>query len=569
MKEPSGARVLGNSAAFASVGADALLSHLVMGFIERRVSPQTIADVMMEQCRDDSQAAATLNAATLNGVVEAITSATAVQGLLEILIKAGARLDFPHVLTPTATVGSLAALLAQPIALLERSNQDGDAVWHVLEGLGRRTADIVARDPQGQTRAARMRLINALKSAPAVINKLAGFCPSLLILRQLLLRSAPQDREGSDVGSFPSVGALFIALSNTPDHVLVHHMVSDYHVGTLHQSPLDKLGFLGDLCAALNDQVKPFSAYQSAFVVEWLFFGTLRLAMGHPTSMRQLTEAVSQLFAQTAVRTDVLKGVTRSFQRDLSLALSDAPIHGGPMGQLRLKLTDDGADVLFGALAGQQTALWNRLAVEFIPWALQLSCHPAESRLVTRERLEWLRVLEQRDWLEGLGAPPRWVVSDASKTAALIFQMAPGSWLQHHAAPFVDKLHQESLGHDFVLAKAHADFVEFLIRTVRKKAPIFASEVDTLIALQILGRAHESEQNQIRLAVARLRMMVSQASADQEGAQMSLSLLSNPQAVERLGPHPLARALCLFGRTAQRVFEKCKKNVEQRQFLVP
>lgn len=559
------------------VGADALLSHLVMGFIERRVAPQTIADVVLSQLVDDSEAAEKLKPSTWNGIVEACVSAPSVGGVFDIVMQAARRPDFPLFLSATATLGGLAAILSQPMELLERIQVEQGPSVLAIEALARKAADLLVRESQHESRAVRMRLINALKSTPAVVTGLSLSCPSLLIVRQLLLRLPSRAPETNTTAGFPSIAALLAAISKTPDHVLVHHTASDYAVGRDGSLPLQRPQASDDLCDAIANPGQPMSPFQVSFAVEWLLLGSLKAALGHAQKSMVLAQALRDLFAKTGPRLDVLKGVVRAFQKDLSLSMAGAaggghdpkPLVSGPGPGLhgRMSLATEAGAIFFGALSSCASNLWQNLAADFVPWALQLPCHPPESRLVTREQLEWLRVLDQKEWLEGLGAPPSWVVLEASRTAADVFQLAPGQWLQYYAAAFLDVLHRECLGSDFVLAKVHFDFVEFLIRTVRKKAPIFASEVDTLVALQILGRAHESEQNQIKLAVARLRLVTAQPGRDRESAQATLMLLTDPQAVERLGPHPLARALSLFARTAHRCGAKGKRDLDRRQFL--
>ena len=546
------------------VGADTLLSHLVMGFIERRVAPQTIADVLLAQLSENGAVPEELKPATWNGVVEALAASQPVTGLFDILLFAAKRSDFPFFLSSSATIGGLASLLASPIHLAERCQSGDQHMPKLLEALARRAADIVAREPQSQTRGARMRLINGLKSSSTLINSLSSLSPSLMILRQLLLRAPVGSAEPSTGSGFPSLGALLAAVANTPDHVLVHHNAADYSVRNWTRSDFPESA-VDDICGAIEDQARPLSSFQTAFVIEWLFTGAVASGFTLASSTGSIGRALRQVIGRLGLRLDVLKGVVRALQRDISIAVGRLPVNS--TSDDKLKMAQYAASLLFGALLAAKKPRWPQLAVEFVPWVLHLPCSPAESRIVTREQLEWLRVLDVQEWLEGLSAPPAWITADASQTAALVFHLAPGQWLQHHAGGFIEVLHQETLGADFVMTKAHFDCVDYLIRTARKKAPIFASEIDTLIALQVLGRAQEGEQNQIKLAVARLRMLSAQDGAPRSAAQASLGLLTNPQAVERLGPNPLARALSIFSSTAQAVQAKGVRDFEKRQFL--
>lgn len=108
------------------------------------------------------------------------------------------------------------------------------------------------------------------------------------------------------------------------------------------------------------------------------------------------------------------------------------------------------------------------------------------------------------------------------------------------------------------------DFVEFLIRQLRKKSPLFASQVETLICLTILGRARANEQNQMKLSVTRLRLQESVGTQQKEQTREILNLLTQPQTVELLGPNPIARALHLLSRTCRHV-EVLSKRENQRK----
>lgn len=560
--------------------ADALLSHLVMGFVERRVAPQTISDIILAQVNESGAAPEDFQAATLNGVLESIAGSNAVSGLQEIVALLARRPDFPEFLSPVSAVAALAALLTQPLRGIQPGDGRFEHFCHILDQLALRATVSLAKSNPNAVKVAKMRLVNAFKSAAGLVTALAQYCPQLIILRQALLKPvgpAPQFSRG-ELADVPAVLAAIRAL---PDSVLVHKTPSDFRTAVEAGETLSKLRHLDIVVAALSPAagsdtqsrsrsattLEEWTPFKRSFVVEWLLSGCLREVVLSAASRSLLGDALRGLLSRTNMHLDVLKGCLRALQKDLCgivlpEALAHQPVRSNmPSSTERNTYLQLASSLFFGALYDPQQAsgsanVWDRLATDFLPWAMQLPCDPPECRIVTRLQMSWLRIMETREWVEGLSQPPQWIFEKANQNAALIFQIAPGHWLQAHAAFFVDVLWQESLHSEFQPGNAHRDYVEYLIRCMRKKSPLFASEVELLICLHSLGRAQPSEQAQIALAHTRLKMTDQPLRPLSDEARTTLEVLEDGQQKAALGPHPVAQALALLLRACRNVESK-------------
>jgi len=567
--------------------ADALLSHLVMGFIERRVAPQTISDIILAQVNESGAEPEDFQAATLNGVLESIAGSNAASGLQEIIVFLAKRRDFPEFLSPASVMASLAALLTHPLRGIQPGDGRFEQFCQILDQLALRSTVVLAKSNPNTLKLGKMRLVNALKSVSGLIAALAQYCPQLVILRQVLLKPVAAGIPQLSKGELADVPAVLANIRSLPDSVLVHKTPRDCKTSAESAGVLNKLRHLEIVIAALVPGAGPespatpdrlcavsslgeWTPFKRSFVVEWLLSGCLREVLVNKGERSLLSESLRVLFARTNMHLDVLKGAARALQKDLcEIVLPDHLEHQPagttmPSAAVRNEYLQIASTMFFAALydplrSDSSVPLSEQLAAEFVPWALQLPCDPPDCRIVTRVHLTWLRIMETHEWVEGLSQPPQWIFEKANQNAALVFQIAPGHWLQAHASNFVDALWQESLHSEFQSGKAHLDYVEFLIRSMRKKSPLFASEVELLICLHLLGRAQSSEQAQIKLSHTRLKMAEQSDRPLSAEARATLEILEDGQEKLALGPNPLARALALLSRTCWSVEAKAAR----------
>ncbi len=541
--------------------ADGVLSRLIMGFVERRVSPQSIADVVLTQINDHMCEPDDISEATCTGMLEALSSTGSVSGIQEILIFISKKKNFPKFLSLSASMGSLSSLLLHPFFNTDPHSAGARELMRLTDQISKKIVEALAARPHcPDLKTKRMRLANALKSAHSLVAQLGPNCPNLIVLYQVLLKGVSPRAELVQQSTFSSVHSVIAAISRTPDHVLVHHSPKDYLTVEARTNESVKLEAMEEVLRSLGSP--EVSRFQASFLVEWIFAGCLKHAASNGETAATLSHAIDIVLRQAPEKVDIMKGIVRALQRDLSLLHTE---HSGVPGlSERIELAEATASQLFRTLWRSSACSWQWLNKEFVPWVLRLNCHPPESRLVTAEQIDRLRMLDSQRWSEGTGRPPSWVLRDASQTAALVFQMAPGVWLQLYGGAFADALHRESMASDFVLSSAHMDFVEFLVRTVRKKSPLFASEVETLVCLQIIGRARANEKNHMKLAVTRLRLQHVGAAESREQTRSLLELMTHPQSIEVLGPNPVARALALFVRCCRHVEVKTKREANRR-----
>ena len=470
------------------------------------------------------------------------------------------------------------SLLSHPLRGIQPGDGRFEQFCEILDQLALRSTVVLAKSNPNALKLGKMRLVNAVKSASVLIAALAQYCPQLVILRQALLKPVAAGISQNSKGELADVPAVLANIRSLPDSVLVHKTPRDYKTSAENAGVLNKLRHLEIVIAALassNGQesqdlgrvvgsLGEWTPFKRSFIVEWLLSGCLREVLLHKGERRLLAESLQLLFSRTNMHLDVLKGAARALQKDLcGIVLPDQLEHqpagtNMPSAAARTEYLQVASSLFFAALydplrPDSSVTLSEQLAAEFVPWALQLPCDPPDCRIVTRAQLTWLRIMETREWVEGLSQPPQWIFEKANQNAALVFQIAPGHWLQAHASCFVDALWQEALHSEFLAGTVHLDYVEFLIRSMRKKSPLFASEVELLICLHLIGRAQSSEQAQIKLAHTRLKMTEQPDRPLSAEARATLEVLEDGQEKLALGPNPLARALALLSRTCRSV----------------
>jgi hypothetical protein len=519
------------------------LSRLLIGFAERNIAVQTIADVVKAQIMDAKLSALVLSVPTTNGVLEVLTSNPGTLGLADAILFLTARKDFPQFLSARATFGLTALALRLLPQLTDRKETlKTNKMIGVLDATIRHLTSAEISVALGQQD--RMRIVNALKIIPDDLKlKLFTTVPSLESLKKLCGADNPSASTTlkKSVSVQASSEELLRIITATPDHTLAQKGVTAFRTVGSQQSIEWKAQNIELLLSELENP--QLSAFRKGFLAEWFFDGQLREVLHNDAYANTLNTSLQAVLAKQTEDDALLKGAMRALQRDLSLAAMELN-RGGEMHPMFLSLMKNASSFFISAFPKAEQDL-SGFSKNFANWALQIPVHPEESRLFTRYSWQWMRTLISRQWEDDLKEPPTWVIQLASRFSAGIVSVAPSFWLQEHLHLLVEKLHIDSIQPLFSPTSQHADYVEFICRTLRKKSPSFAARPEMLLALRLLGRTNAHEEGQLAIQETRLRMQSStQAESSLTAEQQFLAKAFKPDASEdRFGATPVSRAL--------------------------
>lgn len=531
-----------------------VVSTLLMSFVERKVSPQTIADVVRAQVTENGIYADSLNAATCNGIIEVVTTASSVGDCTDLLFFIAGHSQFPTSLSPKAALGGLAYLLRRAQVYLNHS----DALLRrqyltATEGFGQHVYKLIEQDSSDVNHADRLRLINVFKTQDPALIRLFSASDQLNKLKELLL--APVSRitaaltgaSGQMAGRATAPDQIIQEISTTADHTLALKGVAAFKLSSQFGGHLWKLQN-ADACLTFLDD-GAMSAFQLSFYTEWFFDGLFREAVLNPAAEQGVLQLMRRILTQKAADQSIVKGLVRSLQRDYSQV--QVEFQNQTAAPSVLNKANAVVNQFFLSLLPAVEQNQQLYARQFTPWALQLPVHPAETRIITRSQWQWLRTLTTQKWEEDLREPPSWIISNSSRFAAHIFLMAPNFWLHDYAIQLFEKLYVESLTPQFQTSKHHVEYVEFLVRALRKKSPFFASRPETVAALKALGVASPHEEQLLQLALTRAKINARSGGESLKEHEFLLELSNHGVQSDHYGQNPISRTLNLMIRAAR------------------
>lgn len=530
-----------------------VISTLLMSFVERKVSPQTIADVVRAQVTENGITADSLNIPTCNGIIEVLTSASSIGDIADLLFFIAGHRHFPEELSQKAAFTGLAYLFRRVQIYLNHTDAFARRTFlNTIEGFSQRVLQLLENHEEDVNHADRLRLINVLKTNDPSLARLAAASQHVHKLKEILL--APVSRISAALGSAAALNGkatspdqLIQEISTTADHTLALKGVHAFKVSAQFGGHLWKLQNY-EVCLAFLDDVA-MSSFQVSFFSEWFFDGLFREATLNPSAEQTVLQLMRRVVLSKQGDMSVIKGLVRSLQRDFSqVQIEFQNQNSGPgICQKAGALVAQFFLCLLPAIE-QNQQLYGR---QFTAWALQLPVHPPETRIITRAQWQWLRTLSTQKWEEDLREPPAWIIAHASRFAAQIFLLAPNFWLHDFAVLLFEKLYLESLAPQFQFTKHHVDYVEYLIRAIRKKSPFFASRPETLAALKALGVATPHEEQLLQLALTRAK--ISLRSGGESGKENDfLNELSNyGTQSDHYGQNQVSRTLNFMIRAAK------------------
>lgn len=538
---------------FAQPSTEQVVSTLLMSFVERKVSPQTIADVVRAQVTENGINADSLNPATCNGIIEVVTTAPSVGDCTDLLFFIAGHNQFPSALSSKAALGGLAYLLRRAQVYLNHS----DALLrrqylNTIEGFAQQVFKLIENESAEINHADRLRLINVVKTNDPALVRLFSASDQLNKLKEHLL--SPVARMTAALGGASTLSGkatspdqIIQEISTTADHTLALKGVSAFKLSSQFGGHLWKL-HNADACLAFLDD-GAMSVFQLSFFAEWFFDGLFREAVLNPSAEQGVLQLMRRILTQKAADMSIVKGLVRSLQRDFSLVQVEFQNQNAAPSVLNkaTAVVNQFFLTLLPAIE-QNQQLYAR---QFTPWALQLPVHPPETRIITRAQWQWLRTLTSQKWEEDLREPPNWIITNASRFAAHMFLMAPNFWLHDYAIQLFDKLYVESLTPQFQINKHHVEYVEFLVRALRKKSPFFASRPETLAALKALGVASPHEEQLLQLALTRAKINARSGGESAKEHEFLLELSTHGAQSEHYGQNPISRTLNLMIRAAR------------------
>ncbi|NBX17336.1 MAG: hypothetical protein EBR09_08220 [Proteobacteria bacterium] len=538
----------------AQPSTEQVVSTLLMSFVERKVSPQTIADVVRAQVTENGIHADSLNSATCNGIIEVVTTAPSVGDCTDLLFFIAGHSQFPKSLSPKGALGGLSYLLKRVQVYLNHSDVLLRRQYLIAtEGFAQQVYSLLEENSTDINHADRLRLINIFKAQDPSMVRLMSASDQLNKLKELLL--APTSRLSAALsGASGIIGGRVTApdqiiqeISSTADHTLALKGVSAFKLSSQFGGHLWKLQN-ADACLAFLDD-GAMSTFQLSFFSEWFFDGLFREAVLNPAAEQGVLQLMRRIMSQKAADLAIVKGVVRSLQRDYSQVQVEFQNQSAAPSVLNKAnaVVNQFFIALLPALE-QNQQLYTR---QFTPWAMQLPVHPSETRIITRSQWQWLRTLTTQKWEEDLREPPNWIVTNSSRFAAHIFLMAPNFWLHDYAIQLLEKLYVESLTPQFQTSKHHVEYVEFLVRALRKKSPFFASRAETLAALKALGVASPHEEQLLQLALTRAKINARSSGDALKEHEFLLELSNHGVQSEHYGQNPISRTLNLMMRAAR------------------
>lgn len=510
-----------------------LLSRLLMGFVERKVSPRTIIDVVSSQIFEFQIEVSDLQTSTCNGVLEILPAAGVIHNCIEILHFFSRHSAFPHYLSLGATLNSMQAALAHGLGFLKTAPSDGVFAYEkILEGLIDRSfalLDELSHSPRKKELAKSLEW--ALATLP-LTQKVSSLLSALLTAtkeEEIVRRSNEEQKPEIVVES----------ICRTPEIILQNQALEDFRLAQKFLNDGWKIKNLAKLARIEGSEA------HLQFLGEWFFESALHNLVFHKIPVQDWAQNLKIILSNDTTFLPLFKGMMKSFQKEIPFLL-DAE------GNLKIEVRPyiNSFFLNFLSHCENESSVFLKQAV---PWAITYSQLFADKeRLITRNQVLWLKTISRKIWQEGLTDLPHWVRENSPKYAAVLFKLAPSFWLQTYSHLVIQKLYSESLLPQFVVSSGHLDYMEFLIRTLKKRSPYFATCPEILESLSVLKRLSRNEENDWELARTRTRLNTRVAShlenaplrKDEHMNQVAraLSILLRP-AKEISGQNPIQKYL--------------------------
>lgn len=573
-----------------------IVSHMLMGFVERKISPQTIADVLRAQIFESQIPINHLNRDTCCGILEAITHANSTKECCDLVLYLSTHPSFPQELSFKAAVGALCVLLRygqnkvqeykkftelsnpksncndsyeQDFFSLDIFNDSYKEASHFLknakkidtliEDLSLYILDIFQTKPHLVYSDVKENLIQFIKNTNPDFTKILQQCVHFQHLRFTILTKTKDSFGGEVTGVLPRPVDMISLLLKTSDEHLLRNGIAYYKTEPLEKNSSGRIKYLKSIIESL--QTISFSDVKNAFFMEWVFENALNEAIENENITYEFVNAIKYVMENFGTQCSYVKGLLKAIQNSYS-----------SLGNFNKSSSLEKANHLLSSIFLNLVTLGekdlNYVSKNIANWALELPIPNEQYRFFQKNHWRWIRSLSAKIWDASLREPPSWVVEAGSVYCASIFHAAPALWLQEYAVSLIERVYHEIQVERFQPTNEHFNYVEYLLRCIRKKSPFFASRTESLVALHFLSRLTQTEISHFANAKSRFQSLLPSYSASQiqNSPEFLLwkKLLENEEEFKQsLGNNPVTQALAILMKLSEETARKCNKDILQ------
>lgn len=417
-----------------------------------------------------------------------VTSATKTQ-----MLSMPYHINFSDFLNFQEAIQSLCQLIEQlnqlnQIDAEKRSKQDILSVGNLIEKISERLLSFL-QENETLNAHEKQELTKALQSTANLFPKMLGKKKNFQHLRFMLMTILDDKREDTFVSPVQSVPSeVFDILIQTSDDTLRTRTVNLYKTKFIDKNSheFSRLHYIHEFLPRLyQDNISDF---KREFITEWIFEGALLNALLNEDLIYTSIMAFKDMMRNFGSDATFVHGFLRALQKDMMIlgTTNDA-----------LEQASSLVESIFPLLVSLAKENLSYVSKQIIGFIFDLPIPKEEYRLIKWNQWRWIRMLATTVWDASLREPPSWVIASGSLYCALVFDAAPAIWLQEYAYLLIERVYAETLVEGFVPTSQHYDYVEFLVRCLKKKAPYFASHGDTNLCLQILSRITSRETNKL------------------------------------------------------------------------
>lgn len=535
---------------------DGIVSHMLMGFVERKISPQTIADVLRAQIFESHVPSHLLNTATCNGILEAVTHANSTEDCSDLVFYLATHPQFPEFLSFKAASGSLRALLRYLQKNIQNDLQNPIKIDKIIENLSEKILSFFHERKQVDLDD-KTSLTVLIKTTNPTLARLMRNSPHFQQLRFMLMSPNDYINDTAIATVRPEPLEMINIILKTSDDHLLRNGTFYYKTNPTNKGTSGRIKHLNTVLDIFKSN--KVSEYKIGFTIEWLFEKALVEAILHEESHENYIFSIKCAAENSSSQIQIMRGLIRAIQKDFSF-LASHPMQ--KMQENKPNLLEKAtllSQNIFPILVISAEKDNNFVSKYIANWAVEMPLQNEESRFFKRFHWRWIRTLAAHIWDASLREPPTWVIEGGSNYCATIFQTAPALWLQEYSFALLERVYRETLQDNFEPATPHYDYVEYLARSMRKKSPFFASRTESLYALHLLSRLTRTEALQYASAEARFQTQLSNAPFQQEvSSEFALwkEIILNPNIEDNLGNNPVTRSLAVLARLAKETSKK-------------
>jgi len=393
----------------------------------------------------------------------------------------------------------------------------------LLDKLSTRLIVLLQEEKEDIDSSKKLDLARAFNENPVSSIKILNKQKNLQHLRFMLtdIKPAVETNISSIVNVSPQ--KVFEFLIQGDDEILVTKGIHAFKTKFIDENTTEnyRLFFIHSFWETLKQE--KVSDFKREFIIEWIFESSLLNAVLHPQLTFTFISTLRETFKNFGTDVRIVQGVIKAFQKDFVLLSKSYHQEASRSSKNALiDKTNDLIEVIYPCLVNLTKEDISFVSKDIIGFSFDLPVLVDQHRLLKWSHWRWVRMLATNIWDGCLREPPKWVVSCGSQYCAIIFDAAPAVWLKSFAHFIIERVYAETLIDGFEPTEQQYDYVEFLVRNLKKKSPYFASHPGSYSALYLLNRLtpyekhkegdmeleHLSESNPVSQALGILLRMV-------------------------------------------------------------